>query len=185
MTAAAYVVGVPLALVGLQRLWVTTRAYLKWRGRRVITCPETQGPAAVDVAARHAALAASLGKTRLELSHCSLWPEREGCGQACLAQIESAPEGCLARNILTRWYERKSCAFCRKAFGEIEWHDHKPALLGPDGITVEWSEIAAERIPEVLATHRPVCWNCHIVESFRRKFPELVTDRPPRPRPHA
>ena len=29
-----------------------------------------------------------------------------------------------------------------------------------------------------MGTHLPVCWNCHIAESFRREHPELVVDRP-------
>ena len=28
-----------------------------------------------------------------------------------------------------------------------------------------------------LATSLPMCWNCHVAESFRRLHPELVTDR--------
>jgi hypothetical protein len=44
--------------------------------------------------------------------------------------------------------------------------------------TYEWPEIPPEQIPGVLATHLPVCWNCHIAETFRRMFPERVVDRP-------
>jgi hypothetical protein len=30
---------------------------------------------------------------------------------------------------------------------------------------------------DVFSTHRPVCWNCHVTETFRRLHPELVVDR--------
>jgi hypothetical protein len=38
-------------------------------------------------------------------------------------------------------------------------------------------------VVDVLATHRPVCWNCAVAEGFRRAHPELVTDRQARPGP--
>ncbi len=96
----------------------------------------------------------------------------------CLGEVESAPDDCLVRTILTKWHKGKSCIFCGKALGAINWLEHKPALMGPDRVTLEWNEIRAETLPQVLLTHIPVCWNCHIAETFRRKFPELVVDRP-------
>jgi hypothetical protein len=115
------------------------------------------------------------------LKDCSRWPERAGCGQTCLGDLEAAPHACLVRTILARWYAGQRCACCRRPFGEIHWHDHKPALVGTDGITREWTEIPPETIPAVLSTHRPVCWNCHVAETFRRVHGELVVERPPRP----
>jgi hypothetical protein len=52
--------------------------------------------------------------------------------------------------------------------------------MSPDGRTMEWGEVRVEDLPEVLRTHRPVCWNCHVAESFRRQYPDLVIDAPPR-----
>jgi len=151
--------------------------YIKYRGKRVVTCPETRKPVAVEVDARHAALTAAISHPDLRLRSCTRWPEREDCGQECLLQVELSPEGCLARNILTDWYKGKDCVSCGNKFGEIQWLDRKPALLSPDGKTVEWSEVAAEQIPAVLATHFPVCWDCHITETFCRQHPELIVDR--------
>jgi hypothetical protein len=144
----------------------------------VITCPETGKPAAVEVDARHAAATAALGKPRLRLRDCSRWPERQGCGQECLAQIEMAPKGCLLRTTVTEWYHGKTCILCSKPIGEINWLDQSPGLMGPEGQTFQWNEIPPETVPEVLRTHRPVCWNCHIIETFRHRHPELVVDRP-------
>lgn len=152
-------------------------AYLRYRGKRVITCPETRKPAAVEVDARHAALTAAISHPDLRLRSCSRWPEREDCGQECLLQVELSPEDCLVRNILTTWYGSKQCVSCGARFGEIRWLDHKPALLGPDGNTVEWSEVVPEKVPEVLTTHFPICWDCHITESFCREHPEMIVDR--------
>jgi hypothetical protein len=153
------------------------RNFLRFRGTRVITCPETQQPAAVEVDAPHAAATATSGRPHLRLRECSRWPERRDCGQECLSQVEAAPEGCLIRSILAHWYEGKSCALCGKAFGEIHWHDHKPALLSPERELVVWRQLKPETVPAALETHRPICWDCHVLEAFRRMHPDLVVDR--------
>ena len=59
------------------------RSYFKLRGKRLVTCPETQKPAAVDLDAVHLARDAAFGTPHLRLSECSRWPERQGCGQEC------------------------------------------------------------------------------------------------------
>ena len=152
-------------------------AYTKYRGKRVIICPETKEPAAVDVDATHAALTSALREPDLRLRDCSRWPEREDCGQECLAEIEASPDGCLVRTRLEHWYADKKCAFCGKPFGTIGWADHKPALMDPGGAILEWRQVRAEKLPEVLASDKPVCWNCRIAETFRREHPDQVVDR--------
>jgi len=163
-------------------LFVTLRrsfhAYLKLRGERIVSCPETHKPAAVRVAAGKAALESTVGDEQLRLNACSRWPEKEACGQECLAQIQEAPKACLVWTIINQWYQGQNCAYGHKPFGEIHWHDHPPALLDNDLKTVQWNEIPAEKLQEVLSTHWPVCWNCHIAESIRREHRELVVDRP-------
>jgi hypothetical protein len=178
------------ALVGLGVLILfgrrTLRAWLGYRGTRVVVCPENREVAAVEVDALHAAWSAPQGRPELRLEDCTRWPEKAGCGQDCLRQIESAPEACLVRTILSDWYRAKPCALCGRVFGEIRWHDHKPALLTPDGSLRTWSSFAPEQVRDVLADHRPVCWSCHQAESFRHDHSELVTERPQRTRsPHS
>ncbi len=157
--------------------WRAVRTWLKYRGRRVITCPENQKPAGVLVNARHAAVTA-LGKApELRLSACSRWPERAGCGQACLSQIEASPEDCLVRNILLQWYQGKVCISCGQPFNEIQWAAAKPALLRSDKVSVEWSQVPAECLQETLATATPICFACHMANRLVREHPELVVDR--------
>ena len=185
-TAYQFVVGVG-CLVGLGVLWLFGRRLVKawviYRGTRIVVCPETREIVAVAVDARHAALSAPAGRPALRLESCTRWPEKRACGQECLGQIESAPEACLLRGILTDWYGAKSCAFCARGFGTLHWHDHRPALLAPDGALVDWTGFAPEQVVDVLATHKPVCWDCRVAEGFRREHPELLIDRPPRPGP--
>jgi len=174
-------------LVGLGALYVFGRrlavAWVRYRGARVVVCPENREIVAVEVDARHAAFSASQGRIDLRLDSCTRWPEKAGCGQECLGQIESAPEACLLRNILADWYQGKSCAFCGRAFHGVHWHDRKPGLRAPDGAIRGWDGFRPEQVIDVLATHAPVCWDCRVAESFRLEHPELVTDRPPRPGP--
>ena len=163
-----------LLMFGLAR---ALRTYLKFRGERIVLCPETHQAAAVRVAAGDAALQATVGRDELMLSECSRWPEKEMCGQECLAEIEKAPKACLVSTIVNRWYQGKECAYCHKPFGELHWDDHRPALVDAERKTVPWSEIPAEKLQETMRTHLPVCWNCHIAETFRREHPEMVVDR--------
>jgi len=160
-------------------LLVAVRTYLRYRGKRLVTCPETRNPAAVHVNAGKAARDVLVGKhVRIHLDQCSCWPERERCGQECLSQIENDSQGCSVWGIAQQWYRGRACAYCRKPIEKIQWHDHRPALLSPEKKTVQWSEIPAEKLPEVFETHLPVCWSCHMAETFRREHPERVVDRP-------
>lgn len=163
----------------LERLVAGVQTYRRYRGKMLITCPENKCPAAVEVAAGSAAVETVLHKPHLHLSMCTRWPEKEGCGQECLGQIEKSPQDCLVWNIVHNWYAGKACAYCGKAFSHMEWHDRRPALMNLERKTVQWSELPAERLPEVLETHLPVCWTCHVSESFRREHPEMVVERPP------
>jgi hypothetical protein len=179
MTAAvALALAVALLLVTLLVSWRVLRAYFRLRGTRVVACPETEQPAAVEVDIRSAALTASVGKPVFHLTSCSRWPERHECGQECLRQVDAAPLDCLVRTRVTSWYEGKACALCGAPVGAINWLEHRQALMSPERVTVQWHEIEAVRLSDVLGTYKPVCWSCHVAESFRRQHPELVLDNP-------
>lgn len=155
------------------------RTWLRFRGTRVITCPENQRPAAVRVDAVGAAKwVAIAGESDVHLQACSRWPEMAGCGQECLSQIETSPEECLVRTIVTQWYEGRSCAFCARRVEAIVWHERPAALRAPDGTTREWKEFRAEDLPAIFRTHQAVCWPCHVRESFRREHPGWAVERP-------
>jgi len=158
---------------------VIVKTVTRFQGKMLVTCPETDETVGVEVNVKHAALTAAVGEQSLKLKSCTRWPERQNCGQECLRQIELGPENCLVRTIVADWYKSKTCVLCNKQFGEIHWHDHKPALMRmSDHKTFEWPEVAVETLPEVFTTHKPVCWNCHVAENFRREHPELVVERP-------
>jgi hypothetical protein len=60
----------------------------------------------------------------------------------------------------------------------VAFLDHYAAFLQPGGRTIEWPQVPPERLRDTIEACPPVCWNCHIAETFRRMHPELVTDRP-------
>jgi hypothetical protein len=155
-------------------------AYVRMRGTRIITCPETNAPAAVKVDAAHVAMHGMLEHGDIRLECCSRWPEREGCDQGCTRQIADEPMNTRVFNIVSRWAEDKSCAICRRSMPALTVSGPPLGLVSvasPTLMTVSWDEIPAEQIPAALASHLPVCPNCHLVESFRRDHAELVVDR--------
>jgi hypothetical protein len=153
----------------------------RFAGERVITCPETGGTEVVQVDAGRAASTSLAGQAELRLSACTRWPERRDCGQACLAEIAATPDGCLVRERLESWYTGARCCLCGNWFEQIQWFDRKPGLRSPDGRALSWEDVKAAELPGTLATHRPLCFNCLVAETFRQRFPDRVLDDPRRP----
>lgn len=154
------------------------RSSSRYRGTRVVTCPETKKPALVEVDWLHASLTSTVGLPDIRLQDCTRWPIKEQCGQECLMDLDVAPESCLVSGVLMRWYSDKNCAYCKQAFHELQWLDHRPALLTPEGKLLSWNEVSPDKLRNVLETHSPVCWNCYIAQRFRLDHPDLVVFRP-------
>jgi hypothetical protein len=68
--------------------------------------------------------------------------------------------------------------YCGRLIGTAQAFGHRAALVTPEGVTREWSDLPADSVLDALKTDQPVCWDCHLAETFRRLHPELVTDRP-------
>jgi hypothetical protein len=64
--------------------WALAKVYRRSHGVREITCPEANHFATIELDARHAVARHALGETDRRVKSCSLWPERQGCGQACV-----------------------------------------------------------------------------------------------------
>lgn len=186
MTTALILVAMALVAVGIVAAVRVMRPLRRYRGKMLVQCPETEATVAVDVDDGHVAASALLGKPELRLKDCTRWPERADCGQDCLSQVADSPENCLVRTMLTDWYRSRACTYCKKRFDAIESYDHnaifsydkKPALLSPKDEIVEWKNVSVEHLPDVLTTHRPVCWDCLIAQTLCREHPDLVVKRP-------
>jgi hypothetical protein len=168
------------ALACLWAAWDVIRARRiskRFRGARVVTCPETGHPAAVTIDLRRAVASGLVGQTpRILLRTCSRWSQRGTCDALCVD--EAAEPASATRAIVDRAIKGRPCAFCGRIIERTAFLDHYPAFLQADHTTVEWPQVAPERLSETARTRPPVCWDCHVAETFRRQFPELVTDRP-------
>lgn len=180
MDTASWIIAAFLSIFALYvffRLGAGMWLYRRYHGEHLITCPENQKPAGVHLDASYTVLTGFLGVPTLRLDNCSRWPEMHDCGQDCLAEIQRAPEQCMVKSVLTAWYRGKDCVLCGRPLHDLDWAQHNPGLRSPEGLTYGWGEVPTEKLPLVLSTHQPVCWNCHVSERFRREHPELVTER--------
>src|ERR1700756_1867377 len=57
--------------------------YRKFRGTRLVTCPENRETAAVRVDTVRAAATGAVGNPTIRLQACSRWPELHDCDQEC------------------------------------------------------------------------------------------------------
>jgi len=149
----------------------------KFQGKMLVTCPETRKPAAVKINSWRAVAAALAGRHHMELSSCSRWPERGDCGQECICQIVLGPDSHRVWTIASRWYEGKKCVYCHKQIEKVSHFDYSPALLDAERKTFEWDGIPTEKLPEALWGCLPVCWSCHMTETFLREHGDLVVMR--------
>src|SRR6185503_4290705 len=116
--------GLLIALIAIAAaLWCGSRWLVrsssKYRGSRIVTCPETKKPAIVEVDSLHASLTSTLSLPDIRLEQCSRWPIKEQCGQECLIDLDIEPEKCLVSGVLMRWYRDKKCVYCGKVLSEL------------------------------------------------------------------
>ena len=64
---------------------VMADTFLSFRRGRTVRCPETGLMAQVSIDARRAMLTAVPGPATVRVAECSLWPERRGCAEKCVA----------------------------------------------------------------------------------------------------
>lgn len=175
-TAFALAFGLVVSVWALRYVVIALGARRGLAGVRIVTCPETGEAAAVSFDRTRAALTAlEQHEPDLQLASCSRWAVRGPCDQACVPQA-TLPESRVT-NVVASWSARQHCALCGKRLIEAPRVGHHVALLSPDGVTTEWPDVPPETLPAALRARVPVCWDCHVAETFRRQCPELVTDR--------
>jgi hypothetical protein len=143
---------------------------------RVVHCPATGGSAALTLSPN----LDPIGRGAPAVKQCSLWPDREHCAQACLAEIHESAEGCAFRRQLASWYRNRHCVLCRRPIPRVSAGGPQPGLLSPLGQLLQWRDVPPARLFEILKDHHAVCANCAVAEDFRSRFPERVVERPPR-----
>ena len=180
MVSLIALVAAVIALV-IYRLRVADRQTHNFLGPLLVTCPDNLQTVAVKVAAAKALTAAALGQHDVHLKACSRWPEKADCGRECLPDLQADPENHRVWNLVAKWFEDKKCVYCGKSIAPLSRLNPPPALLqlGPETKkTTEWDALPPETLPGLMEGALPVCWNCHEMETFRKAYPDLVTDRP-------
>jgi hypothetical protein len=175
-SSLAEIAAVAAVLVLIGRLEAAYRAARTFRGARALACPVDGAPVAVELGTVRAALFAFFGRARLRPSRCSRWAPGERCPGTCVSGIEAAPEEGLARMLVERWIRGRACALCGYEL-QAAGAAFPAALLSADGSSIEWGSVALERLAEALRTHRPICWNCHVVGTLHRERPDLFVSR--------
>ena len=169
-----------LAIFVLAMLALFVGLYVRYRGKRIVTCPETHLPVVTEINAAAAAGTWIVDAPLFTITACTRWPERAGCDQACAPQIAAAPEETLVQNVVRNWYSERSCVYCGRSIRDLGGAV-APGLRSAAGELREWREVNAEELPELLANSVAVCGACDVTEDFRRRFPDLVIDRPETP----
>lgn len=168
MVTALYVVFGTFVATALYVLIVEiAEDYSRTRQPHLVTCPETQRTAAVHIDAGRASLRHVFGaRPEYRLHACSRWPEKRGCDQACTKQIAAAPDDTTVPAVVGKWYVERSCVGCAKAVGFTDLRRDHPLLFAEGEPLTDWEEVAPELLPDMLATHMPICRDCRIAGSL-------------------
>ena len=83
-TPAYFIVTVILATALYFGIRWLIRASSKYRGTRVVTCPETWRPALAEIDTLRASLTSIVGRPDIRLESFSRWPLTNRSGQECL-----------------------------------------------------------------------------------------------------
>ncbi len=85
MKTALITIAMVVALGGLYVLLpLMIHTFQRYRNKRVLTCPETEGLAEVDIDSRRAAFSSAFGRPLLKIKNCTLWPKKRGCDEDCI-----------------------------------------------------------------------------------------------------
>jgi hypothetical protein len=158
-----------LAAAWLLRRSEIGRTFLRYRGKRLVRCPETNTPAVVEAAALFAGLPPPLGLPRLRVKSCSLWSERgDDCAQSCVWQIRAAPRDTLLKTVLRR-YEDGACVLCGRSLGPLRRPTSDAGLEGltsrnSPGVTRALRDSAVTAVPDALAAHGAMCRECRAID---------------------
>lgn len=162
MSVAAYLIIAVFVTAAIAILTLEFRAgFRRFRGRRVVKCPETQAEVYVKIDPAAAAIPSAIGwPPDYRVRDCSRWPGRRYCGQRCVLDIAKDPDTTLMRAVESIWYAGKRCTRCDATIDSIDWEKGKPALLSPTHVPVRWQDIPPESLREVLSSYSPLCGEC-------------------------
>ena len=140
-------------------------AFLRFRGTRVVRCPEDRQLTAVELSSWQAVLSGLSGRALPHVRNCSRWPARAGCDQGCVKEIRTAPAATLVETIVANWCHYNACYYCGARLAHLRIGPHQPHLINRDLRIFEWRDIPPQEIPQTLRHCEPVCENCVVAET--------------------
>lgn len=144
---------------------IALMTWIRFRGTRVVICPETQEPAAVTVDIDHAAVTAVREDADLRLATCSRWPLPQECPQGCVRQIAIRGHDTRPAVLAAHLFANRRCAICGHPIDAVRAGHLEPGLL--DSVRHEaktWDEIPPEDLADAFQSHHALCANCTLAE---------------------
>lgn len=165
---------VPLvfAVVLMVYAGIAIATWRRLRGSRVVTCPETRHPAGVTVDLGHALATAVWEAADVRVESCSCWPERQGCDEGCVPQLETDGAATRPRAIATRFFEHRTCAICLRRIEPLRHGARQPGFM--NRVTrqaVPWDQVPPQDLPDAVTRHHALCPDCTFAESSRVREP--------------
>ena len=153
----------------------------KYRGQRVVTCPENQRPAGVSRGR------GPCGTQRPRFpARVAVEPMLPMAGTGRVRAGMPAPDRSSHRGLpgpqhpLELVRGQKLPVLRHGPSDRLSWEGRSRRCFPPIRsvtVSVEWSDIPAEQLQEVLSAAEPVCFACHMASKMMREHPELVIDR--------
>jgi hypothetical protein len=161
-------------------LGIALRTWIRFRGSRIVICPDNALPASVVVDAGHAAATAVRETADVKLTACSRWPAKAGCDQACTVQIQAAPNQTWPRTMAVQFFKGKRCGICAREIDPPAPSTLPAGFMHPVSHQVQaWDEIEPALLPEAMALWKPLCPRCTLTESFAQRVPHRVVQGRP------
>ena len=169
-----------LAIVLATYVGIAVRTWIRFRGMRVVTCPETRRSAGVAVDIGHAMFSKVWEGADVRIATCSRWPDRRGCEETCVRQIQASVDGTRARTIAARFFQGRRCAICQRRIEPLGRSTSQPGFMNPvTREVVAWIHVPPQNLPDAISSRRALCPDCTVAESSRHP---LAATRPgPRP----
>ena len=153
-------------------------SWFRNRGARAIVCPENRQPG------RRFGRCRACGPDRIRRAPpiCGFRPAHAGRSERG-ADSSAFPK--LKPRRTAAWSGTSWCGGTRGSHAHRA-EDHSEKSNGPyksprsccaDKVSVEWSQVPAERLTETLQTALPVCFACHMANTLVRERPDLIIDR--------
>ncbi len=124
-----------------------------------IVCPEAHAQTDIEIDRAHRLKTLLRGTSELRVAGCDRWPERQGCDEECLLQVDLKPA--VLQRTLRKWYAGKSCALCDRVLTEDDWRQGRFSALDGDNKFVSPAALPLRDLPQHVSRYRPVCWQCH------------------------